>query len=75
MDNGVPNPDDGVWFFIDFHTPDSAAQIDTQPSQPPIRSCFGDKRLTFLIWEGKNTKSIGSTLWKILGRHGVKHCP
>src|SRR5437016_7607018 len=32
---GVPNPnDDGVWFFIDFHAPDSTAEIHTQPAQP-----------------------------------------
>src|SRR3989344_3221744 len=29
---GVPNPDDdGIWFYIDFHDPQSTAQIHTQP--------------------------------------------
>src|SRR5882724_6746300 len=71
---GVPNPDDdGVWFFIDFHAPDSTAQIHTQPAQP-FQSCFGDKRLAFLILEGKNTKSVNGALWKILTKHGVKPC-
>jgi Calcium/calmodulin dependent protein kinase II association domain len=54
---GVPNPDaDGVWFFIDFHRPDSQLQIDSQAVVPPY--CFGDKLVLFVILEGKKTKSV-----------------
>jgi hypothetical protein len=72
----VPNPDDdGVWFYINFHDPNSTAQIDTQPSQDPTAAqCFEDKRLTFLILEGKDTKSVGGAISGILKRHGVKRC-
>src|SRR6266704_5729830 len=60
---GVPNPDDdGVWFFIDFHAPDSTAQIHTQPLQVAPGFCFGGKVLTFLILEGKGTKSVNGAL-------------
>jgi hypothetical protein len=72
---GVPNPDDdGIWFFIDFHAPDSTAQIHTQPAQLS-QSCLGDKRLSFLILEGKSTKSVNGALWRILKQHGVRPCP
>lgn len=71
---GVPNPDaDGVWFFIDFHRPDSQRQIDTQPVVPPY--CFGDKLVLFLILEGKKTKSVADAVWRVIERQGVKYCP
>src|SRR5215831_8625236 len=32
----VPEPDDdGIWFYIDFHEPNSQAQIHTQPETFP----------------------------------------
>jgi len=35
--SGVPHPDDdGVWFHLDFHDPDSKAQIHTLPLQGTI---------------------------------------
>lgn len=70
----VPNPDaDGVWFFIDFHRPDSRRQIDTQPVVPPY--CFGDKLVLFLISEGEKTKSVADAVWQVLKQQGVKYCP
>src|SRR5881296_3429102 len=50
--SGVPNPDeDGIWFYIDFHDPRSAAQIHTQPAVAS-QYCVGDMRLSFLSLEG-----------------------
>ena len=69
----VPNPNpDGVWFFIDIHDPDSQAQIHTQPVSLPL--CIGDKRVSFLILEGKKTKSMGEKIRAILRKHGIKPC-
>jgi hypothetical protein len=69
----VPNPDDdGIWFYIDFHEPDSRAQIHTQPVVAKL--CLADKRVSFLILEGKNTKSVAGRIGNILRSHGVKEC-
>lgn len=71
---GVPNPDDdGIWFRIDFHDPASNLQIHTQPVLPPY--CFEDKKLSFLILEGKKTKLVADAIWTIFLKHGVKYCP
>jgi hypothetical protein len=71
---GVPNPDDdGVWFFIDFHRPDSQLQIDSQPVVPPY--CLGDKLVMFLILEGKKTGPVGDAVWQVVEQQGVKYCP
>ena len=64
--------DDGVWLYIDFHDPDSAAQIHTQPVAPAI--CFGEKRATFLLLEGKQTKPLGERIKAILDARGVRSC-
>ena len=70
---GVPNPDDnGIWFYIDFHSPDSQAQIHTQPVMPDL--CIGEKKVAFLILEGKKTESLSELLYKILNHHGVVKC-
>jgi hypothetical protein len=72
----VPNPDDnGIWFYIDLHEPDSIAQIDTQPAQAPIQNCVWKKRVTFLILEGRSTKPVAGRIAKILMRHGAGPCP
>lgn len=72
--SGVPNPDDdGIWFYIDFHDPDSLAQIHTQPVTG-WAVCLGNKRASLLSLEGKNTKPVQGALWKILERHGAKPC-
>jgi hypothetical protein len=71
--SGVPHPnDDGLWFFIDLHDPDSMRQIHTQPVTVPL--CLGEKRVSFLILEGKNTKSIHGAIWKIMSAQGVIQC-
>ena len=69
----APNPeDDGIWLYIDLHDPDSQAQIHTQPMVPA--RCFGEKRATFLILEGKTTKPLAGQLVAILNAHGLKPC-
>jgi len=71
--SGVPNPDaDGIWFYIDFHNPDSTLQIHTQPVTAPI--CIGSKRVSFLMLEGSRTKSVRAPMHKILRKHGAKDC-
>lgn len=68
---GVPNPDaDGVWFFIDFHDPDSMSQINTQPEYPELH--LGNKIVELLILEGAKTKPIGGRIGGILGAHGAQ---
>jgi hypothetical protein len=71
--SGVPNPDDdGVWFYIDFHDSDSAAQLHTQPVVRKM--CLGKKIAFLLILQGKNTKSLKDTIWEILEKYGAKPC-
>jgi hypothetical protein len=71
--SGVPNPDDdGVWFYIDFHDPDSTSQIHTQPVVRKM--CLGNKIAFMLILEGKNIKPVGGAIWAILENHGAKPC-
>jgi hypothetical protein len=69
----VPNPyADGVWFYVNFHDPESTAQIDTQPMVS--RPCLGAKRITFLILEGTSTKPLAGRIRAILERHGARRC-
>jgi hypothetical protein len=71
--SGVPNPDDdGIWFYIDFHDPDSQAQIHTQPITPSL--CLGRKRASFLILEGSQTKPVAGRIGSLLSKHDVKPC-
>jgi hypothetical protein len=71
--SGVPNPDDdGVWFYVDFHDLESRAQIHTQPVTRNL--CFAEKRVSFLILEGKNAKPLAGRIGNILKRHGVSDC-
>lgn len=68
--SGVPNPDDdGLWFHLDFHDPSSTAQIHTQPVVPELR--YREKRVMFLILEGKATRPVAPALNRILGEHGA----
>jgi len=70
----VPNPDkDGVWFYIDFHEPDSMAQIHTQPVVP--RRFFQSKKVMFLILEGEETENLAGALDGILRDRGVRDRP
>jgi hypothetical protein len=71
---GVPHPDeDGIWFYIDFHDASSTAQIHTQPALP-FPECIGEKRVSFLILEGTQTKKIAGAISKILKEHGMNRC-
>jgi hypothetical protein len=71
--SGVPNPDDdGVWFYIDFHDPESRAQIHTQPMIAAL--WLADKRVSFLILEGKHAKPLAGRIGAILKSHGVTDC-
>jgi hypothetical protein len=71
--SGVPNPDDdGVWFYIDFHDPESRAQIHTQPVTRNL--CFAEKRVSFLILEGKDARPLAGRIGTILRNHGVNDC-
>lgn len=69
--SGVPNPDDdGVWFFIDVHDPNSMAQIHTQPIVAPLR--LGDRSVMFLILEGKATTTLEAKLRTLLLDSGAR---
>ena len=67
----VPNPDDdGVWFHIDFHDPDSGRQIHTQPDVPVM--FYRDKKVMFLMLEGAQTQSLSGPINGILQKRGVR---
>ena len=71
--SGVPNPDrDGVWFYIDLHDADSAAQIHTQPVGSGL--CVDGRRVAFLILEGAAVKSLRAEILAVLTRRGAKSC-
>ncbi len=66
----VPNPkEDGIWFYICAHDPNSMEQIHTQPVVPPM--FLGKKKVTYLILEGAETKRFNAALSAILKKHGV----
>ena len=69
--SGVPSPTEGgVWFYIDIHDADSAAQIHTQPVVPRYR--FREKRVMLLLREGAGTKPLEGALVRVLETHGVR---
>jgi hypothetical protein len=71
--SGVPNPDDdGVWFYIDIHDPNSNLQIHTQPVTAAL--CLKEMRVSFLILEGSKTKSLYGPIHAILKKHGAEVC-
>jgi len=71
--SAVPNPDDdGIWFYIDLHSPGSTLQIHTQPVAAPY--CVGAMRLSFLCLEGAKTKSLEGPIWNILKKRGAARC-
>jgi hypothetical protein len=68
--SGVPSPDpDGIWFYVDFHDPDSQAQIHTQPMVPDMR--YREKKVMLLILEGQRTRRFAPALGEILRSRGV----
>lgn len=69
--SGVPAPTaDGVWIYLDFHSPDSTLALHTQPVVPRYR--FREKRVMLLLREGTNTKTLSGKLVRILLDHGVQ---
>jgi hypothetical protein len=71
--SGVPNPDaDGVWFHIDLHDPGSKLQLHTQPVTPSL--CLGMSRVSFLLLEGRDTRSLYGPIWSTLSKHGAREC-
>jgi hypothetical protein len=67
--SGVPNPDDdGVWFYLDFHDPQSKAELYEQPDVN-TRACFGRMEVFLLMLEGKKTKPLEARLWAVVKRH------
>jgi hypothetical protein len=68
--SGVPHPDpDGIWFYIDFHEPNSQAGIHTQPVTAPL--FIGGKKVSYLILEGEKTRALNGDLFRILSENGV----
>jgi hypothetical protein len=73
--SGVPSPDgDGVWFHIDLHDPDSKLQLHTQPMTGSPQ-CLGESRVSFLMREGRETRSLYGPIWSVLAKYGTRECP
>ncbi len=67
---GTPNPKpDGIWLHLDFHDPDSTAQIHTQPVVMP--RTFRQRDVMLLVVQGEASPPLGPELEAILQRHGV----
>ncbi len=71
----VPNPlPDGIWFYIclwDKNDPsENMSQINTQPVMP--KWYIKDRRVTYLILEGKKTKNVNNEILAILKKYGLK---
>ena len=72
--SGVPSPDaDGVWFHIDLHDPDSNLQLHTQPVTASL--CVGENRVSFLMREDRDTRSLYGPIWSALRKQGARECP
>jgi hypothetical protein len=71
--SGVPSPDaDGIWFHIDLHDPDSELQLHTQPLTASL--CLGKSRVSFLMREGRDTRSVYGPIWSALSKQGAREC-
>ena len=71
--SGVPNPDaDGIWFHIDLHDPGSTLQLHTQPVTASL--CLGESRVSFLMLEGRDTRSLYGPIWSVLAKQGAREC-
>lgn len=71
--SGVPNPDaDGIWFHIDLHDPGSELQLHTQPVT--LSLCLGESRVSFLLLEGRDTRSLYGPIWSALSKQGAREC-
>jgi hypothetical protein len=70
----VPKPEpDGIWLHIRLWDPndpeEATAQINTQPVMP--NWWIGERRVTFLMREGEQTKSCAEAVMRVLERHGM----
>jgi hypothetical protein len=71
--SGVPNPDaDGIWFHIDLHDPGSNLQLHTQPVT--VALCLGESRVSFLMLEGRDTRSLHGPIRNALTKQGAREC-
>jgi hypothetical protein len=71
--SGVPNPDaDGIWFHIDLHDAGSNLQLHTQPMTASL--CLGESRVSFLMLEGRDTRSLYRPIWSALRKQGAREC-
>ena len=71
--SGVPSPDaDGIWFHIDLHDPGSKLQLHTQPVTASL--CLKESRVSFLMREGRDTRSLYGPIWSVLTKHGAREC-
>jgi len=73
--SGVPHPDDdGIWFYLGIWDPadptEASAQIHTQPVTADW--WIGERRVTFLILEGKGTTRASGAIVDVLRRHGLR---
>lgn len=71
----VPNPDpDGLWLYINLWNKndpvESFSQINTQPVMPLWY--INERCVTFLILEGKRTRSLDKEILKILKKYGLR---
>jgi len=72
--SGVPNPDaDGIWFHIDLHDPGSELELHSQPVTASL--CLGESRVSFLLLEGRDTRSLYGPIWSALSKQGARECP
>ncbi len=73
--SGVPNPDpDGIWFYIclwdENDSSQNLSQINTQPVMPVWY--IKNHRVTYLMLEGENTKSVFDRIMEILKKYGLQ---
>ena len=73
--SGVPEPDpEGIWFYIgiwDKNNPsENSSQINTQPVMPLLY--IENRRVTYLMLQGKNTNPVDTKIFEILKKYGAK---
>jgi hypothetical protein len=69
--SGVPNPGpDGLWFYIALWDENFPAESISQIN-PDIWE-IQDRRVTYIILEGENTKQINKEIIRILEKHKMK---
>jgi len=69
----TPKPDpDGVWLHLELWDENSpnVSQLNLQRVEPPMY--IGSHRVTLVVLDGENTKSLYESIQKILLRNGLK---